>query len=291
MDDCEPTKQDLLDEIKRLKEELNGVPRTRDMQRVGKYEPYQYVVEFGSWSDAIYKSGISLERYAESTEPEISEPPSKQDVLNDVKIVSELIDDVPTLSDMVENGKFPDKFYRSEFGKWSDILTDAGFKPNYERPSSKTELLDEIVRVSKLVDGTPTIGEMRELSKFSPNTYYTYFGSWTNAVEEAGFEPNNQFYQSGKNNINWVEGEYSIYSDWEKHRKKALERDEHQCQICGLSNEEHKEKFGRGIHVHHIIPIRIFEDPEDANGLNNLITLCQPHHNEWEGIPVSPDLR
>ena len=70
-------------------------------------------------------------------------------------------------------------------------------------------------------------------------------------------------------------------SSWEAQREKALQRDGHQCAICGSEAT---------LDVHHIQPFRAFgvENHKEANQLNNLITLCRKHHSRWEGIPLRP---
>lgn len=77
-------------------------------------------------------------------------------------------------------------------------------------------------------------------------------------------------------------------SNWDEQREKAIKRDGSECRVCGINREEHMEKYGRDIEVHHIVPIVEFESKESANQLNNLVTLCSGHHNTWEGIPVVP---
>jgi hypothetical protein len=34
------------------------------------------------------------------------------------------------------------------------------------------------------------------------------------------------------------------------------------------------------LHVHHIIPFRLFLDPDEANRDDNLVTLCAHHHRQ-----------
>lgn len=83
-----------------------------------------------------------------------------------------------------------------------------------------------------------------------------------------------QEYMTGENNPNWQGGiTCQVWGDdWETQRKKALKRDNYQCQVC----------FESGNSVHHIIPRREFGDnTKDMNDLSNLITLCDKHH-----IPV-----
>jgi DEAD/DEAH box helicase domain-containing protein len=59
---------------------------------------------------------------------------------------------------------------------------------------------------------------------------------------------------------------------WEKQRNLARERDQYRCRICGLSES------GKPHHVHHKVPFRMFVDPDKANELDNLVTLCSSCH-------------
>lgn len=97
---------------------------------------------------------------------------------------------------------------------------------------------------------------------------------------------------TGEDAYNWKGGWDGYYGpNWAKQRSKALERDSHSCQSCGMSDEEHRKKWDQGLHVHHIIPLRKFNDKEEANNLLNLVTLCQQcHSGKWEGIPLRPKL-
>jgi hypothetical protein len=66
---------------------------------------------------------------------------------------------------------------------------------------------------------------------------------------------------------------------WKETRREVLERDNHECQACGATEN---------LDVHHIQPV-------SAGGprfeLNNLVTLCDAHHKEWEGLYLRPDTR
>jgi len=64
--------------------------------------------------------------------------------------------------------------------------------------------------------------------------------------------------------------------DWDRLRKKVLNRDGNRCQVCGISGEL------RHLQVHHIKPFRSFTSRETANQLQNLITLCPTCHRQAE---------
>lgn len=98
----------------------------------------------------------------------------------------------------------------------------------------------------------------------------------------------------------WSEHEYpsdkwkEMYSGvWHKRRRQALYRDGYQCSVCGISDDEHREKFGRGLEVHHIVPVKLFYrrdiPTEDAHALRNLITVCRTHHPDAPGTTVEPE--
>lgn len=67
--------------------------------------------------------------------------------------------------------------------------------------------------------------------------------------------------------------------DWQEVREKVIERDEI-CQKC--------DQAGGILDVHHIVPIRTFDEPEEANVMDNLILLCRSCHMkvEWASEEV-----
>lgn len=94
----------------------------------------------------------------------------------------------------------------------------------------------------------------------------------------------------GRNNPNWSGGFKPIPmgDNWRGKRKQVLNRDNHRCIDCGITEEEYREKCGKGMSVHHKIPRRfVFYHPfmtleEHANRLDNLVTVCHSCHMERE---------
>jgi len=88
---------------------------------------------------------------------------------------------------------------------------------------------------------------------------------------------------SGQDNPRWRGGYEPYYGpSWHPQRRKALERDDHECQDCKLTREKHYEQYDTDLEVHHITPIRTFADTSKANELSNLITLCKSCHTKRE---------
>jgi len=72
--------------------------------------------------------------------------------------------------------------------------------------------------------------------------------------------------------------------NWEEQRKLALEKDFYQCRCCRMTQNEARQKYGEGLHVHHKTPVKFYDSPKQANRLRNLISLCKScHHSlEWK---------
>lgn len=92
---------------------------------------------------------------------------------------------------------------------------------------------------------------------------------------------------TGDSHHQWEGGTLPYGSGWWQIRQTALERDDYKCQQCGESLHE----IGRNPDVHHITPVRRFENPEAAHTLDNVITLCRSCHRliEEGRIPIPSD--
>lgn len=81
----------------------------------------------------------------------------------------------------------------------------------------------------------------------------------------------------------WKGGYPPYYTPrWASQRAIALDRDNHACQRCGITQEQ----LGKQLHVHHIHPLLSFgDDYEAANAPENLITYCPSCHRIVENAP------
>lgn len=90
-------------------------------------------------------------------------------------------------------------------------------------------------------------------------------------------------YRKGENNPSWRGGYPGYYGpDWRGCRRAARIRDDYTCRRC------HKvcKPPHRAPDVHHVRPVNSFDDPNDANTLDNVVCLCHTCHMhvEWHGI-------
>ena len=60
--------------------------------------------------------------------------------------------------------------------------------------------------------------------------------------------------------------------NWDRIRNAVRQRDQFRCQVCGL------QESGKAHHVHHKTPLRSFHSLDEANRMENLITLCPNCH-------------
>jgi 5-methylcytosine-specific restriction endonuclease McrA len=86
-------------------------------------------------------------------------------------------------------------------------------------------------------------------------------------------------YWRGEDAPAWRGGWEGYYGDkWEEKRALVVDRDEDECRVC----ERTASDVGRSLDVHHLKPVRTFNDPNDAHTLDNMIQLCPGCHKKAE---------
>ena len=61
------------------------------------------------------------------------------------------------------------------------------------------------------------------------------------------------------------------------------------CPRNRVNSSVSQKELGRALDVHHIRPVSDFDNPDDSNYVENLVTLCHDCHMlvEWNGIDFS----
>ena len=67
----------------------------------------------------------------------------------------------------------------------------------------------------------------------------------------------------------WANDKNDYGPQWEKLTEKIRQRENYRCRNCGVTGD---------LEVHHIIPFRRFDDPDEANDPDNLVALCPRCH-------------
>ena len=185
----EPSQEELLDEIKRLEDELGRPPSTRDMVETGKYTTSVYFLRFESWNAAVREAGSSPNERI--MDPEDQQIPASE-LLEELHRVADVVGERPTIEDMLEHGSYSARPYTNRFGSWNMAVEHAGFTPftgTSEDLSSRVELIDELQRLAHELDRSPTTQHMNEQGGLSTSPFMNLLGSWIDVLRAAEIEP------------------------------------------------------------------------------------------------------
>jgi|APHM01.1.fsa_nt_gi HNH endonuclease. len=196
---------------------------------------------------------------------------SESRLIEDLQEFADELGETPTYEQMNKRGPWSAATYEVYFSKWNNALNQAGLDTNQLGEISRQQLIDELQEFSNEIERVPSSYDMLYNGPRSDTTYETEFQSWNDALRAAGFEPNRERPVETK----WDDDVKDFYGpSWPEKREQALKRDGHKCRICGDEDSPN---------VHHIKRRRLFEDPDDANTLDNMITLCNSCHGKCEG--------
>lgn len=174
-------RDDLVTELTRLADALGEIPTSDQMETDGAYSVNAYVDEFGSWNAALRESLDEINRQREVTE---------SDLKAEIRRLEATLERVPTANEMKALGQFGVSTFASTFGSWNEALREAGYQPRMEQNIERSTLRDELERVADSLGRTPTAEDMEEHGEFGWTTYKSTFGSWNQALREAGLDLN-----------------------------------------------------------------------------------------------------
>jgi hypothetical protein len=100
------------------------------------------------------------------------------------------LDRAPTPDEIDAQSNHSLEAYRTEFGSWGQALAVADLEPPAGLRIPDEVLLAEIRRLASEMEKTPSEEDMMAHGNHSINTYKTHFGTWNEAVEAAGLDPN-----------------------------------------------------------------------------------------------------
>ncbi|WP_432277037.1 homing endonuclease associated repeat-containing protein [Halobacterium salinarum] len=109
------------------------------------------------------------------------------ELLGELHRLHRLLGKVPSEDDMAERGGYGVSTYRTRFGSWSEAIEAAGWEPNPDRTHRSDEALQaELYRLRDELGQVPTSRDMDTHGEFSRGVYRNRWGSWNEAIEEAG---------------------------------------------------------------------------------------------------------
>jgi hypothetical protein len=155
-------KKELLDEIERVWKLIGGKPTKSDMKKHSKYDLPTYSDYFGTWRKAKRKADVDEEI---------------EDMLEDLRRLHSEKGMFPKAGDITSQGEYAVSDYTEEFGSLDEALETAGIYKG-------EEILGEVERVCKKLGKKSSSAEFSRHSDLSRSMVSSYFGSWSEAIEQ-----------------------------------------------------------------------------------------------------------
>jgi len=149
--------EELLEDLKRVAEEIGESPTVRQYTEHGDYSVPTFQSRFGSWNDAKQQADLSNSQASRASDEEL---------LEDLKRVAEKVDDSLTYQEYQDLGDHSAGSIQYRFGSWNQAKKEAGLDPNTETKSKAT--IEEILDYLK--DGN-TFREVAEKFGYSSATW------------------------------------------------------------------------------------------------------------------------
>lgn len=293
------SEQDCIDAIKRVADEIGHSPSQIEYkEHYRNSEPSVDIIKRKTgWNEVKQQAGLKTEGYSE------------KEILNAIQRVSNKVGHSSSIAEYNKHKKDSEPALwtiNNNMGSWNRAKEQAGLETTKKFDTyTKEECFSAIQRITKQLGHSPSLSEYKNQQKESEpsvDTIQRRFKSWNDFKRLCSLAT----YGDG------VGVNYPYGSSWYSSRKQVLNRDEC-CVNCGLTLEEHKEEYERGLDIHHIYKLRSFysdltdeeiqlfendEVPErlrvevekrtaKANHLSNLVLLCRECHlKKIEPLPV-----
>jgi hypothetical protein len=112
---------------------------------------------------------------------------TEQELREDFERVVNKLDHPPSQLDYEEHGEYTSSTLRRNLGPIPDLLTEMGITP--KGTVTADQLIEDIQRVAEVVGGAPTFAQYQQHGEYSSGSVYNIFGSYIEAVREAGHTP------------------------------------------------------------------------------------------------------
>ncbi|MFQ6009652.1 MAG: homing endonuclease associated repeat-containing protein [Candidatus Aenigmatarchaeota archaeon] len=184
------TDKKLIELLQNKAKELGRTPSQRGMEEDGSLPSGRtYQDRFGSWNEALDAAGLGTNRdfYTD------------KELLSLLKNKAEELGRTPTVREVNTDKSMPGaSTYSDRFGSWNKAVKAAGLEPynqKFEKQYSNEELLNVLKKKAKELGRTPHVSDIdADKSIASIAIYYQRFGSFKNALKEAGLERKNYNY-------------------------------------------------------------------------------------------------
>lgn len=179
-------KDELIDELHRLADELGHTPSLTDLREHGNQTPSAYYGQFGSWNEAKQAAGMETQRGRPSI--------SREELIEELLQIDIAHPWTPTTSDIQIRSDYSLTQFFNEFDRWEDAREAAGL--NTDAPTDtipEAGLLEDLRRThselsarGELTDGYMSSGLYDEHGSVASETIIRRLDAWTGSLEKAG---------------------------------------------------------------------------------------------------------
>jgi hypothetical protein len=114
--------------------------------------------------------------------------PDRDELLADLRRLRDEFDRLPSGATVSEHGRYPLRAYQQTFDTFPAALAAAGFDlPDFDVLPSDAELLHDLHRIFAELHKRPSKADLAEHGEWSKALYEKRWGTFTNALETAGF--------------------------------------------------------------------------------------------------------
>lgn len=183
-----PSNEEIIEDIQRVGEKVGESPSANEYRDHGNHSLRTLDVRFGSFNEAKSAAGFATQPAGHSDDK----------IIKDIQRVVNKIGKPPSANEYAEHGEHGVKTLENHFGTFNEAIIAAGFEPNPPDRSDYTlnepihsddELVHDIQRVARKVGKRPTVDDYIEHGNYSHSTLSRRFGSYNDAICEAGFQP------------------------------------------------------------------------------------------------------
>lgn len=169
---------EVIADVKRLYQDLDRIPRAKDLESEGNHSLYTYYKHFDGIEELLEAAGLSWE------EPNRNRY-KREELLTEIDRLADG-NVPPTSAEMNARGKYSVSTYQSRFGGWNDALEVAGYEPHCLIDINPDALLDDLQTVAKDLGRTPTREEYVANGQHSAEPFKRAFGGHQGALRAAG---------------------------------------------------------------------------------------------------------
>jgi len=254
----------LLTDLRRVADDLGRSPPVMKYDKHGNHNSKTLKRRFGNWSEVLSEAGLEDTGHAKHWRD--NEPDQFDNDYGSVEVECAYCGDTKTTNQYTADHR--ERFFCDYDCRGSFLSTQTGEEARAYN-GGKVELVCEVC------------GEidMRKPSEVDSSRFCS---------QDCMLEWRSQELV-GENHPRYKEENVETYygPNFPEQRLKALERDDHRCQVCGKSNEQNIRETTSGLNCHHIRKFRECDGYRKANHLRNLVMLCSECHQYVENNQIT----